>query len=518
LLRGRARRACRFAPRSPEPRLQQRQRPRLPVGRRFLERAIERLRVVLGRIAAGQEELLHRLVAAQEQQRADRALAVAAGAARLLVVGLQSGRHLVVQHEADVRLVDAQPERIGRHHHPVLAAHERFLRRVPLGRRQSAVVQAHGFTARRQRLVDLLRRLDRGGVDQAGSFAGLDQGHGPQQLVGFARHLLDAQVEVGPVRTGVDDAVRGDAQLLADVAGDVVGGRGRQRQHRRPTQALARRSDLQERGAEVVAPLRDAMRLVDDEQAHRVRLQQRQELGIGESLRRRHHDPGGAVRHGGLRRLLLVAAHGAVQLHGVDAERLQRLALIFHQCNQRRHDHRAARQHDGGQLVAQRLAGAGGHDGQRRFAGERAIDHRPLSGAQARQPEYVAQGGAGAAPKGRGAFTAGGHQRASASSSRSSSGSSASMSVNSCASTSVRGKPSPVPGPSTRSGMMSPPSSNESCATEARSPVPAASLSACASCVPMVSLPVSELSLGPSTSELRPLGCSGASSAPRMLL
>jgi len=43
------------------------------------------------------------------------------------------------------------------------------------------------------------------------------------------------------------------------------------------------------------------------------------------------------------------------------------------------------------QLVAERLAGAGGHDRKRVASGKHALDHFPLSGAQAPQAEPAAQ-------------------------------------------------------------------------------------------------------------------------------
>src|SRR5439155_25853955 len=56
------------------------------------------------------------------------------------------------------------------------------------------------------------------------------------------------------------------------------------------------------------------------------------------------------------------------------------------------------RHHQGGaahvqrrQLVAERFAGAGGHDGERVASGEHALDDFPLSGTQRPQAEPAAQ-------------------------------------------------------------------------------------------------------------------------------
>jgi hypothetical protein len=482
-------------------------------------------RVLFARVAAREEELLHRLVGAQEQQRAHGRLAIAPGASRFLVVRLGIWRQLVVQHETDVGLVDSQPERIRGHHDAQFAGHEALLHRGTFGGSELAVIQARGFARRCEGIVHLVRGAHRGRVDDAAAFARVDQSHGTLELVGFARHVLDAQVQVRAEAAGVDDPGRRDAQLLADVAARCVGRRGREGQDARLAQRSQPRPDLQVRRPEVMAPLRDAMRLVDDDQAHRVLLKGRTEAGVGEALGRDHHDLRGAILHRRLRCAALVAVDGAIELHGVHADFPQRLALVLHQCDQRRHHERAPGQQHGRELVAQRLAGARGHDRQRVRAGQHAIDHRLLPGPQPRDAENVAQRTAQAALQAALRLPAP-HRQGRRSRSASVSMSFASRSVNSAASVSRAGKPSPDSSASssalaatTWSGRMSAPSRpSVPGVTAPRSPVPTASLSACASKVPVASLPESELSLGPSASASRPLGCAGAVSAPRMLL
>ena len=86
-----------------------------------------------------------RLSCGQIEQHAVRRLAVAAGAAGLLVVGLERAREVVVDDEAQVGLVDAEAEGVGRDHQlgaAGLAAHERVLHARALGRGQPAVIDA----------------------------------------------------------------------------------------------------------------------------------------------------------------------------------------------------------------------------------------------------------------------------------------------------------------------------------------------------------------------------------------
>ena len=49
---------------------------------------------------------------------------------------------------------------------------------------------------------------------------------------------------------------------------------------------------------------------------------------------------------------------------GGNAAAIQFVDLILHQRDERRHDERRAGKHHGRQLVAERLAGAGGHHGE----------------------------------------------------------------------------------------------------------------------------------------------------------
>ena len=67
-------------------------------------------------------------------------VAVAAGPAEFLVKGLDRARQVVVDHEADVGLVDPQAEGVGRHHDRDLAAHEAVLVGGAVGGPHPAVV------------------------------------------------------------------------------------------------------------------------------------------------------------------------------------------------------------------------------------------------------------------------------------------------------------------------------------------------------------------------------------------
>ena len=157
--------------------------------------------------------------------------------------------------------------------------------------------------------------------------------------------------------------------------------------------AVQRIGDLEERGAEIVAPLRDAVGFVDHEEI---------ELDLLAALSRN----AGSDRRSGVvktistwplrdcfeRGLLLARGERAVHFDRRHARLRELVDLVFHQRDQRRDDERRARQMQRGKLVAQRLA-------RRPWASrasvsvpfEHARDHFLLARPQPRVAEGVAQ-------------------------------------------------------------------------------------------------------------------------------
>ena len=138
-------------------------------------------------------------------------------------------------------------------------------------------------------------------------------------------------------------------------------------------------------GAEVVPPLGDAVRLVDDEQADVRPPQALEEPGRGEALRRDVEQPH-VARH----RLLDRAAVGrgvALRVDERDAARrhaLERLDLVLHQRHQRRDHERQVGPHQRRQLVAERLARARRHHHEHVAVRERGADRLRLAAAEGR--------------------------------------------------------------------------------------------------------------------------------------
>ena len=165
------------------------------------------------------------------------------------------------------------------------------------------------------------------------------------------------------------------AEPRDDVVRDLRrGGRGRRddRLRAEPARGIGEPEVVR---PEVVAPLRDAVRLVDDEQPDPRLPDPLQEAGRGEALRRHVEQPR-AARHGALDGR---AVGGRVLLrvderHHARRGALERLDLVLHQRDERRDDQRQVGAHQRRQLVAERLARAGGHHDQHVAPGERGLD------------------------------------------------------------------------------------------------------------------------------------------------
>ena len=134
---------------------------------------------------------------------------------------------------------------------------------------------------------------------------------------------------------------------------------------------------LQVVGPEVVAPFRDAVRLVDREERDASARELREEALVVEALRRHVEELQRAVAESLADLTLLVGIEARVEPGRLDAASLQEVDLVLHQRDQRRDDDRHAVEHQRRQLVAEALAAAGRKDGQRRPAGQQRL-HDPL--------------------------------------------------------------------------------------------------------------------------------------------
>ena len=245
--------------------------------------------------------------------------------------------------------------------------------------------------ARGDQLVGkLLHAVARAGVDDAGAARPL--GHQLQHApVAVAALALGRQRQLRP-REAVDELARiAQPQLGADVVARARVGRGGDGEARHLREHLRQPSQHAVLRTEVVAPLADAMRLVDRHQRER---QARQPLQHGrlhqafgrevEQVQRAFVDPPPDVG--------AQAGLGAgVELLGRDARLLQGGDLVGHQRDQRRDDEAEAGPHQRRDLVAQALAAARRQHGQRTAAGQHLADHAGLQTAEVGVAERAAQ-------------------------------------------------------------------------------------------------------------------------------
>ena len=314
----------------------------------------------------------------------DRRVAVAAGAAGFLIIALDRFRQAGVGDEADVGLVDAHAERDRRAHDHVLRRDERGLVGGADVGLEPGVIRACRTPGRGDLRGQLLGRGAGLGIDDAGA------GGGGEEIGELAREIVAGRnqiADVGAVEPGDDQAVVRDAKLIEDVGAGVGVGGGGEREARDVREGVEQRAKQAVVGAEVVAPFRHAVCFVDREQA---------EPGAGEQIAE------AALRGafgGDVEQVEFAGAEagdrlGAVLVHrcqrgGADADRFGGAQLVVHQRDQRADHDAGAVEHDRRELIAERLARAGRHDGERPLAGQHARDHLVLHAAQGGEAEHA---------------------------------------------------------------------------------------------------------------------------------
>ncbi len=203
-----------------------------------------------------------------------------------------------------------------------------------------------------------------------------------------ARPILGGEVQrdVGPVEGMDEDPRLGRKQFAGDVgAGHGIGGGG-QRDHLDGQAGLAEggahAGELAIFGTEVVAPLRDAVRLVDRQPADAGDRQKRGQAGADQPLGRDEEQAQRAgLQPGEGLAVLFLAVHG-IERGGGNADPLHLRHLVAHQGDQRRDDDRQSAIEKRRQLVAHGLAAAGRHDGEHVGAGQDRGDDLVLAGTE----------------------------------------------------------------------------------------------------------------------------------------
>ncbi len=293
-----------------------------------------------------------------------------------------------------VGLVDAHAERVRGDDDRRLAGHEALLRLGACVAWQAGVVDDRLDVELGLQAIGQPLRLRAGArVDDPGERPRLgERGRDPAvdgRLVGAPD---DGEREVRTVEAGRDTGGVAQPEAGHDVGRDLRRrgrGGGDDRLRAEPPRRIGEPEVV---GPEVVAPLRDAVRLVDHEQPDPRVADALEEPGRREPLGSDVEQPQVTAR-GAVQRL---AVRGGVLL-GVDEadiagrDPLDRLHLVLHQRHERRDHDRQVGPHQRRQLVAERLARAGRHDHEHVAAGDRRLDRLLLARPEPLEPEQLVQ-------------------------------------------------------------------------------------------------------------------------------
>ena len=316
------------------------------------------------------------------QQDAVRGFAVASGASGLLIIAFHVLRHIIVNDERNIGLVDAHAEGVGRDHDGLAVVQEVVLIGEALLGVETGVVARCGQAAAQQHVAHLLDRLARRAVDDAALVAPLEQVR--KQGGGLGGRFFDREVQIGAVEAGRDDERVLETERTDDVVADLGGrGRGEGGNERALGQGGKKVEDLQIARAEILSPLRDAVRLVHRHHGNRHAACEIEEERRGQPLGRDIEQLVLAAS-GEIQRVAhLLERQGAVDAGGRDAGLIQRADLILHQRDERRDDERQSGQRERRDLIADGLAGAGRHDAERVAPGKNGLHELVLSRTEA---------------------------------------------------------------------------------------------------------------------------------------
>ena len=328
----------------------------------------------------------HTEVLRPEEQARVRVLLVAAGASQLLVVRIERRRRVRMEHPADVRLVDSHPERHSRRDDSRRAVEEGRHRLVPLPCRKPGVVERHPVPGSREHIPRRLRTSVGRRVHDPRAVElrcrALELSMLLLDRMDTARRELDVRtIEVADHHLGL-----AEPQAPGDLLPHRQGGRRRQGHANRRLERIGLRAETHVVGAEVVTPLADQMRLVDDEEPRPRPPERLPRLRVRQLLRR-DEDEGvriaGSDECGGPRpRRLLRVQHDRGQ-----ARRAQMRKLIVLQRDQRRDDHGGPVSQQAGELVDRRLAATGWQNCQDVASFARCRDRTQLPRPQPPEPE-----------------------------------------------------------------------------------------------------------------------------------
>ena len=231
---------------------------------------VERL---VGSIAAVDQKAAHAKIVTVPQQVAAGRVAVAASATSLLVVGLDTLGHVVVNHVAHVGLVDAHAKGVGGNHHLDIVVDKGALALAAGVVAHASMVAAHANAAGVQGLGKLrgqhVDRLASRAIHDAALARMRDHVVAHPRGLSLVAHLLATKVEVLAIKTRHHGRRVLQAEHLLNVRAHTLGRRSGKGCHDRALrQGIDELANLQVGGAEILAPLAHAVGLVNGHERH----------------------------------------------------------------------------------------------------------------------------------------------------------------------------------------------------------------------------------------------------------
>ena len=356
-------------------------------------RALLVVKRLVGRIAAVDQKAAHAKIVTVPQQVTAGRIAIAASAARLLVVGLDALGHVVVNHVTHVGLVDAHAKGVGGDHHLNVVVDKGTLTLAAGVVAHAGMVAAHANAAGAQCLGKLRgQRVDRlagRAIHDAALARMRDHIVAHPRGLGLVAHLFATEVEVLAIEARHHRRGVLQAEHLLNVRAHALGRRGGKRRHDgTPRQRIDELANLQVSGTEILAPLAHAVGLVNghernaDAAVRRGLPRKGQKTRLEQALGRHVHKLVAALARSLEHGVLLGRSKAGVEIAGSRTRREQRTGLVLHKRQQRTHHKGDAGQHERGHLVANGLAGARGHNTQCIATGKNRIDHAVLPRAK----------------------------------------------------------------------------------------------------------------------------------------
>ena len=289
-----------------------------------------------------------------EEQEAIAGQPISAGASGFLVVAFDVFRQIVVNNPAHVGFVDAHSECDRGADDARLVTNEEFLILRPLVVGEARVIRYRGESPLREALCKAICRGPRGAIDDPAI-------HRPrfdevQDLLRWLVFWNDAVGEVRTVEARHENLRFTEAQMFYDILSHALCGCCRERHERNVGKPLAQLRDLAILWAEIVAPLGNAVSLINRDRRQIPGAEIFLPMIKHEALWRCVEKPVAALVQTGKAGFGLFDAERGIQKSRLHARCLKLVHLVFHQGNQRRNNQRQSFSQQRWELKAKRFA------------------------------------------------------------------------------------------------------------------------------------------------------------------